>query len=149
MSTDIRETALNYLSRREYTRHELQIKLIHKGYPSQSVDDELERLESKGYLSDWRFVESYIASRQRRGFGPAHIKQGLSRLQAYPDAIEAGFAECGIDWDQVLQQVWQRKFGLRPNGSSMYAKQTRFLLQRGFSPQSIRDFLKYNNKDTM
>lgn len=142
MSTDIKAAALNYLSRREYTRYELQLKITQKGFDPVKVSDVLDDLEGLDFLSDQRFVENYIVARMRRGFGPVHIQNELARFRAAPEAIEHGFNNCDIDWFEVLTQLWQKKYKVAPQDSAVYAKQSRFLLQRGFSHQDVHRLLQ-------
>ena len=52
----IREVAMDYLSRREHTRHELLQKLLAKDFDFDDVEAALSRLMEQGLLSDERFT---------------------------------------------------------------------------------------------
>ena len=142
MSSDVLFTALNYLSRREYARCSLESKLIAKGFDELAVMETLDRLQEGGQLSDARYVESYLQSRVRRGYGLAFIRRELSQAGVSEDVIEDGIMKEGVEWEAVLEQVWQRKFGCLGQCPKVYAKQFRFLMQRGFSPERIHSLLK-------
>ena len=63
--------ALDLVSRREHSRHELMQKLD-KRYPNTIpiIEDVLDKLETNKILDDERFAEMYLNSRARKGFGP-------------------------------------------------------------------------------
>ena len=63
--------ALDLVSRREHSRHELMQKLD-KRYPNSIpiIEDALDKLETNKILDDERFAEMYLNSRARKGFGP-------------------------------------------------------------------------------
>lgn len=104
------------------------------------VDQLIEWLRERHYLSDQRFVESRIRTRQSR-FGLQRIQQELSQ-----HGLSLGEAERQHLNDTELQRahhVWARKFGPElPQDSATRATQSRFLMQRGFSTGVIRQVLK-------
>lgn len=51
-----------------------------------------------GYLDDSRFVARFIASRSRKGYGPARIRQELNQKGISREATEKAMRECDIDW---------------------------------------------------
>lgn len=71
MAKSVREAAMDLLSRREHSTCELQQKLVRKGYAEQEVDSALQRLADENLLSDERFVEAFVHSRQTRAPGRA------------------------------------------------------------------------------
>ena len=149
MSSDILFTALNYLSRREYARRSLEAKLISKGFDEASVNEVLNRLQQGGQLSDERYVESYTQSRVRRGYGLTHIRRELTQAGVSEDVIQEGITSQGVNWEDVLEKVWERKFGVLNECSKVYAKQFRFLMQRGFSAESIHSLLKKKKEKSL
>lgn len=56
--------ALEYLSRAEYSRFLLTKKLIEKKYEKQFIENALDYLEYKNYLSDERFCRAWLNSRK-------------------------------------------------------------------------------------
>jgi len=67
--------ALDLVSRREHSRHELMQKLD-KRYPNTTsiIEDVLDKLETNKILDDERFAEMYLNSRARKGFGPKKMR---------------------------------------------------------------------------
>ena len=62
---NIKEKALTYLARREYSKKELETKLSPL-FSNDEIKETLEYLEDKNLLSDVRYCQSYIASRLRK-----------------------------------------------------------------------------------
>ena len=104
------------------------------------VDQLIDWLRERHYLSDQRFVESRMRTRQGR-FGLQRIQQELSQ-----HGLSLGEAERQhlIDTELVrAHRVWVRKFGPElPQDAAARATQGRFLMQRGFSGEVIRQVLK-------
>jgi regulatory protein len=108
------------------------------------VDALLDSLQSQGYLSDERFIESRVHARASR-YGSLRIKQELAQhgLSLNGPAMEElksqEFARAKI--------IWQRKFGVEPpNDPRAQAKQIRFMMARGFAAETIRKLLRSNDE---
>lgn len=104
------------------------------------VDELLIWLQAQGYLDEARFVESRVHAREQR-FGSLRIKQELAQHglalstdgQAALKATELARA----------QALWTRKFhGVAADDLAGRAKQSRFLMARGFAPDVIRRVLR-------
>ena len=76
--TIVYNKALDLVSRREHSRHELRQKL-NKRFPETSpiIDEALDKLVLNNILDDERFVEMYLNARARKGFGPKKIEMEL------------------------------------------------------------------------
>ena len=102
----------------------------------------LDRLVEQGLQSDQRFIEHYIRYRVARGFGPLRIEQELQHKGVRHDIIRQGLAEYVHQWPMALRQAWQKKYKRQlPEDASARAKQYRFLLMRGFTPEQIHELL--------
>lgn len=105
-----------------------------------TVDALLDTLAAGGYLNESRFVESRVHQRAGR-FGVQRIQQELAqhglRLDAeQQDALRASELE-------RAREVWLKRFGPEPaRAPTEQARQTRFLLARGFSPEVVRRLLR-------
>ena len=139
---DCRETAVGLLARREHSRRELVYKLTGRGYAEDEVAEALDKLESEGLLSDARFAESYIHSRQQRGYGPLRIAAEL-RERGVADAITDKYLDLGdAQWVEIARAEHGKKFGeSAASDFREYARQVRFLESRGFGQESIRQVL--------
>ncbi len=63
------------------------------------------------YLDDNRFVGQFIASRSRKGYGPARIRQELSQKGIARQVVDQAMRECDIDWVSLAREQAQRKYG--------------------------------------
>jgi regulatory protein len=133
-----RATALDLLSRREHGEQELARKLAARGIGIGVVKTTVAALAAEGLLSDSRYVESFIHSRVERGQGPLKIRAEL-RTRGIDDVlIDACLDACAPHWQELLEQVRLKKFGTqRPDNIRERSRQTRFLLQRGFTAEQI------------
>ena len=129
----IRKVAMDLLAMREHGRVELKRKLLRKGALPELLDPVLEQLSTDRLLNEQRYLESYIRSRANNGYGPLRIQQELQERGVNRDDIDQALDEAGYDWQDQLEALWQRKFGIQPTDHKEKAKQGRFLLYRGFS----------------
>ncbi|SDH97489.1 regulatory protein [Pseudomonas panipatensis] len=128
---------MDLLARREHGRAELSRKLRQRGAAQELIDPALERLAEEGLLNESRYLESYIASRARSGYGPLRIREELSQRGLPRGEIEQALAAADIDWRGQLQEVWRRKFPALPKDARERAQQGRFLSYRGYSMEAI------------
>lgn len=143
MAKSVREAAMDYLSRREHSTHELTQKLLAKEYESEEVHAALESLSQEGLLSDERFTEAFVYYRMQRGSGPFKIHAEL-RQKGVSDAMIAQFLdERDSAWLNVAQDVRVKKFGpALPSDIKEKVRQARFLQQRGFTHEQTRSTLR-------
>lgn len=104
------------------------------------VDTLLVWLQAQGYLDESRFVESRVHARAAR-YGNRRIQQELSQHGLSLDAeAQARLKDSELE---RAREVWRRKFGgAAPEDASARAKQTRFLVGRGFSSEVVRRVLR-------
>jgi regulatory protein len=133
---------MDLLARREHGRVELSRKLRQRGAPLELIDSALDRLADEGLLSETRYLDSFIASRARGGYGPRRIREELAQRGLPKPAIEQALSDAGVDWLEQLRELWQRKFGELPQDAKTHAQQARFLSYRGFSSEQIARLLR-------
>lgn len=105
----------------------------------QQVEELLAWLEAHAYLSEQRFVESRVHARAAR-YGNLRIRQELA---GHGLALDAQAEQQLRDSElSRAQQAWQRKFDAPPRDVSERARQARFLANRGFSHDVIRQVLR-------
>ena len=129
--------ALDILSRREHSQKELSDKLIKKFNIPELVDSVIHSLLEKNLLDDYRYSESYVVARKRKGFGPKKIGYELvSRGVNENTASEVIDAEGG--WNEAALKAFNKKFkaGIGVDFKEQN-KQKVFLQNRGFSFQEI------------
>ena len=143
----VRRVAMDLLARREHGRAELSRKLRQRGAAQELIDPALDRLAEEGLLNESRYLESYIASRARAGYGPARIREELSQRGLPRGEIDSALSESGVDWSEILREVWRRKFARLPQDARERAQQGRFLSYRGYSMEAISRLLSGRRSD--
>lgn len=140
----IHQTALNYLSRREYSRKELVDKLVAKGFARSDAEQEVALLKDKGWQSDERFAESLLRSRLAAGYGPYYIERDLGMKGIDQDMTHALIYEGEIDWVKQAKDSCLRHFGGERVGDKdqkEHQKWYRYLSYKGFSLEQIKEVL--------
>ncbi|RMG33136.1 MAG: regulatory protein RecX [Gammaproteobacteria bacterium] len=141
-ASDIEAAAIRLLAQREHSRHELEAKLARRFADRALCAQVLDDLEARGLLSDERFVEQYVGSRMRKGFGPLRIRAELREHGVADELIEAWLDLSTEEWLVQLRQVARDRFGEgRPRDARSQSKQARFLQYRGFPESLIRRYL--------
>ncbi|MDA9131110.1 recombination regulator RecX [Gammaproteobacteria bacterium] len=134
--------ALDLVSRREHSRHELMQKLD-KRYPNTTliIEDALDKLETNKILDDERFAEMYLNSRARKGFGPKKIE-----MELHSKKVDSFFISNAVEayesWLENAQRELKKKFkDQKPTDYQSKMKQKQFLFSRGFSSPIIDKIL--------
>lgn len=140
--------ALRFLAQREYSRIELERKLMSHFPASSQLDISLllNSLEQRGLLSDQRVVEQVIQMRRCK-FGNQRIVHELKQKgidehlinDALPDLKETELA--------AAYQIWEKKFQTSPMNIKERSKQIRFLMSRGFSMEVINQVFSHADQD--
>ena len=140
--TVIYNKALDLVSRREHSRHELMQKLD-KRYPETSpiIEEVLDKLEGNKILDDERFAEMYLNSRARKGFGPKKIE-----MELHSKKVDSFFISNAVEayesWLENAQRELKKKFkDQKPIDYQSKMKQKQFLFTRGFSSPIIDKIL--------
>lgn len=137
----LRERALRLLAQREHSRRELARKLAAHAETPGELELLLDDLERRNQLSEQRFAEGRARVLSRK-FGAARIEHDLrARGIAPAAAAEAAAGARATEFDRA-RDVWQRKFGHPPADRNERARQTRFLLSRGFGSDVINRLLR-------
>lgn len=138
----IRRSAMDLLAMREHGRVELQRKLLRKGAKTELIEPVLDQLALDGLLNEARYLEAFIASRARAGYGPLRIREELAQRGLPRGQIDEAIQDSGFDWDKQLAELWQKRFAELPTDLKARAKQARFLLYRGFAQGAVSRLLK-------
>jgi regulatory protein len=141
------DAALNYLSYRQRTGHEVRRKLIERGFDDETVEAALRRLENVGLVDDESFVAAYVRDRiAHRPMGVRRMAQelyvkGIRREQAIP-LIEAALGHEGTNELELARRVAERKgASLRRRDDELALSRKRLrdhLLRRGFDSRVIQ-----------
>ena len=135
------KTAIDLLSRREHSRFELRRKLQQKPH-AEGVDLEslLDKLAEANYQSEERYAESFVRSRILKGQGEMKIRQQLLQRGVNHRLADVAIREAEVNWWDLAEQQREKRFGESyPDTRDEQAKQSRFLLSRGFPSHIVRE----------
>ena len=137
-----RQKAMDLLAMREHSRKELELKLYRKEFPKDIIDAELDRLEQEALLSDRRFSEQFISSRQRKNpEGPMLLTQrlvqrGVDRALA-EDAVSQWFSDDTSASEAIKGAAGKLQ---RKGKDNLYLREQ--LRRKGFSPREITQYFE-------
>ena len=137
--SELRVAAINLLSRREYSRHELETKLIDRSENTADLTSVLDLLTELCYQSDQRFSGSFLRSRIYRGLGPMRVQRELQEKGIDQDLIAQALEEESPDWFELAVESGRNK-AQRLDLSDFKQKQKfyRYLSYRGFAMAEIQ-----------
>ncbi|MEO8417126.1 MAG: recombination regulator RecX [Methylophilaceae bacterium] len=137
----LRERALGYLSRREYSYKELQQKLQAYADEQDDLPALLEDFKQRGWLSEERYTEQVVHARKRK-FGSLRVAHELREHGVAEDLVAKAVAEVKSDEVANARAICRKKFDALPATREQWAKQARFLQSRGFSFDVIKQVLR-------
>ena len=139
----LRGKAYRLLARREHSAWELRRKLqsAHsKEYPMM-VDRLMAELAGQGAQSDFRFTEQLCRSRYQNGRGPVKLRHELAQHHIEESMIDQVLSGYDAKWRDLASEVRRKKFGeSSPASFKEWARQARFLQQRGFDADQIEPY---------
>ena len=129
--------ALDILSRREHSAHELKLKLHKKFEAISEIEEVIIRLENNNLLNDFRFAEIYARIRKRKGFGPKKILHELI-FRGVDESIAIQVIDVEGGWKDAASNAFNKKYKAGPGKDyKEQNKQKAFLQNRGFSFEEI------------
>lgn len=126
---------------RDHSRAELVGKLSVYVGPADDLTALLDDLTTQGWLSDQRTADSLVRSRSSN-WGASKLKHAMQVKGMSPDVIAQALTGLAETEAQRAAKIWRRKFSQPPADPSERAKQTRFLMARGFSAATVSCTLK-------
>ena len=117
----------------------------HAESPEQ-IEQLLDALTARGWLSEARFAESRATTLARK-FGSRKIEYDLRSRGVSAEVVEQAVERALAQELENCRMAWQRKFGVLPQDASERGRQMRFLAGRGFSAEAVRAVLKAGGVD--
>jgi regulatory protein len=137
----LRQRALDYLAKREYSVAELAKKLntVARQYEldAEVIPEILADFKKRNWVSDTRFTEQILHARKSK-FGCARIANELR---------EKGVSDELIFEAVNAKAVWRKKYNAPPSSREEWAKQARFLQSRGFGFEIIKKVINEQKDD--
>jgi len=136
----LRQRALEYLGKREYSYAELGQKLKTYADEGDDIPALLEDFKARGWISDARFTEQIVHARQAK-FGSAKIAHELREKGVADHLIADAIGQVKDNELNNATEIWRKKFKHGPKSREEWAKQARFLQSRGFGFDMIKKVL--------
>ena len=135
------EVAVRLLARREHSELELRQKLQIRGYTPEISDCVIKQCFTRQWLSEQRFVDSFIRERTARDVGPIKILAEL-RAKGIADSMLETIEVEAPHWLEHIRALWLRRYKDKPvNDDKEYARRWRFFQSRGFTSKQIHSVL--------
>ena len=146
LQPSLKGRALRLLSQREHSRLELERKLAaHETEPGE-LARALDELQARGFISEARVVESVVHRRAAK-LGTARVRQELLAKGLAPEAMAEALEQLRGSELARAREVWARKFGSPAADPKERARQTRFLVSRGFAAEVVRRVVRGADED--
>ena len=139
-SRQMRERALELLSRKPQSRRELTRQLIEWGAGPEEADAVCDRMEELGYLTEAAYAARIVEVYSARGFGEKKLRDELYRRGVPREEWDEALARVE-DATQAIDDFLQKKLTGWTGDRKQLQKVTAALARRGFSWSDIRDAL--------
>ena len=140
---ELKARALRHLARREHSRAELERKLAPHAQSPAALEQLLDALAAKRQFSDERYAEARTHQLARK-YGAARIRQDL-KAKGIDDDIAGRISAEGEAARAAA--ILARKYRTPATTPRERARRMRFLLQRGFSHDTIRHVVSSGDGD--
>ncbi len=133
---------MNLLKSRDYTRHQLEVKLRQGFYPETVIAAAIDYVEEYGYVDDLRYASSYIgyagASKSKKQIENELLKRGVSSCDI-AEAYAAYSAENISACEEELIEKFLTKKHYDRNAATVDERRKiiAFLYRKGFSLDKI------------
>ncbi|OPX30598.1 MAG: hypothetical protein B1H08_01235 [Candidatus Omnitrophica bacterium 4484_171] len=141
--------ALNYsfllLKYRARTRKEIINRLKLKKFPTPVIEKVIESLDDYGYINDANFTSAFIREKINKGLSKRKIYFDLKRLGVSEEIIKEGIS-CinNDDYTKAIRKLVIKKSKQYSGLDNKNYRLFRYLAQRGFSVDEIREVLNEN-----
>lgn len=137
--TKARDTALNILSRKTITSHDLCVKLGEKGYEDIVIGEVIKELESLGYIDDESYASMYLEYCLEKIWGKKKITYEMKQKGISDEIIESvlGAYEDDAALEQMTEVIKQKYMYDELSDPKTKAKITRYFASRGFDFSQI------------
>ncbi len=142
----LRQRALEYLSKREYSTIELGQKLKTYADETDDIPALLADFKARGWLSDARFTKQLVRARQVK-FGITKVAYELKEKGVAEELIAEAVSDIKENELEHATEVWRKKFKQPAANRNEWAKQARFLQSRGFGFDIIKKVLSSSNEE--
>lgn len=139
-------TSLRILIKKNYSKREIEKKLVGYTYSEESIEFALEELAKLGFIDDLDYAKQIVLYYKERGYGKNRIKQELYKRLLDKEIIDELLYELDTNFDKILAFYHQKLKG-EIDDFNQIQKTKAALVRKGFSFDEINDgFLLYKEK---
>jgi len=128
---------MGLLARREHSRQELFSKMSARGFDPELIEANIIDFIEQGWQSDDRYARMLVRNRVIKCHGPLKIKNELKQKGISETRIQQCMQE-KVNWAELARDALDKRFANKPSSPKEKAKQYRFLQQRGFTYEQIK-----------
>ena len=141
--------ALSYsfllLKYRARTKKEIIDRLKLKKFSASVIDKVIESLSDYGYIDDINFTSAFIKEKVNKGLSKKRIYFDLKRLGVSEEIIKEEIARISNDeYMKAIRKLAAKKLKQYSSSDNKNYRLFRYLAQRGFSVDEIREVLDGN-----
>lgn len=143
---------MNLLKTQDRTVQQLRQRLLNDGYPDEIITRALEYVASYHYTDDMRFARNYFRQmsgrKSRRQIEFELLKKGVDRetvRAALCEAEEESGSGTNKEKEAILAIARKRNYDPETAGSKEAARLLRYLLNKGFAYESIREAIHFSD----
>lgn len=136
--SEIRNSALGIITRRDHSCSEMEQKLERKFPGSEHIQSCITWLKELSYLDDQHFAEMFVRSRLSRRRGPNRIKLEMQQKGLSGQIGEQALADAKVDWYELAVESHDSRFKTPPLDRNDNAKRYRYLQAQGFLTDHIQ-----------
>ena len=140
------QKVLKLISTRYKTQKEVEKYLYDKGYVASIVYFVIEKLNEYHYIDDERYVMSYINS-HKNTCGKLKMKQQLLQKGVKESIINNAFEDETFEQVEEIKRLAQKYMKNKEDTKENYIKLFKYLLNKGFEYEEIKNILKENMED--
>lgn len=145
--TGFKEYALNALSTRPMSRHELCQKLEEKGCPPGHALEIVDRLTELGYLDDPSYAAALVRHYAGKGYGPYKIKDELFRRGISREYWDEALSSAETSDEAIDAFITQKLRGVEQPDRKDFKRVSAALARRGYAWSDISAALRRYGAD--
>ena len=137
------DVVVRLLAGREHSRHELQQKLLQRGFTSSDASAAIRRAAERGWQSDTRYAEMWVRHCLQKGHGASKVRAAAQQRGIARELIDEALQQADPDWDDACYRRLLKRFGQQPPlEPKQRDKMIRHLLSQGFTYGQIKQALE-------
>lgn len=137
-----KQKVMGLLERRDYTKKELQDKLMQAGFPADAVSGAIAYVESYHYIDDDRYTRNFLEYRSS-GKSRQMVYQTLAQKGIDTEKIREYMEDADMDDEAGIRRIYRQKFSDNMDFSrEKKQKIFNYFLRKGYKYNDIANVLK-------